>query len=73
MTLTAPVAGVVRNVQVSPGQTVTTAAPLFEVVDLSTIWIRVPVYVDLLTKLKRDQAVRLVSLDGSSLLARHNL
>ncbi len=29
MTLTAPVAGVVRNVQVSPGQTVTTAAPLF--------------------------------------------
>ncbi len=67
MTLTAPVAGVVRNVQVSPGQTVTTAAPLFEVVDLSTIWIRVPVYVDLLPKLKRDQAVRLVSLDGSSL------
>ena len=67
MTLTAPVAGVVRNVQVSPGQTVTSAAPLFEVVDLSTIWIRVPVYVDLLPKLKREQAVRLVSLDGSPL------
>jgi membrane fusion protein, heavy metal efflux system len=67
LTLTAPVAGVVRNVQVSPGQSVTSAAPLFEVVDLSTIWIRVPVYVDLLPKLKREQAVRLVSLDGSTL------
>jgi len=67
MTLTAPVAGVVRNVQVSPGQTVNSAAPLFEVVDLSTIWVRVPVYVDLLPKLKREQAVRLLSLDGSSL------
>ena len=67
MTLTAPVAGVVRNVQVSPGQTVTSAAPLFEVVDLSTIWIRVPVYVDLLPKLKREQAARLLSLDGSAL------
>ncbi len=67
MTLTAPVAGLVRNVQVSPGQKVTSAAPLFEVMDLSTIWIRVPVYVDLLPKLKREQAVRLVSLDGSSL------
>lgn len=67
LTLTAPVAGVIRNLQVSPGQTVNAAAPLFEVVDLSTIWIRVPVYVDLLSKLSRDQAVQLVSLDGSPL------
>ena len=67
LTLTAPVAGVVRNVQVSPGQSVTAAAPLFEVVDLSTIWIRVPVYVDLLSKIRRDQVVRLVSLDGTPL------
>lgn len=64
LTLTAPVAGVVRNVQVSAGQTVTAGAPLFEVVDLNTVWIRVPVYVDLLSKLKRDEAVNLVSLDG---------
>ncbi|MBN8603510.1 MAG: efflux RND transporter periplasmic adaptor subunit [Planctomycetes bacterium] len=67
LTLTAPVAGVIRNVQVSAGQTVTAAAPLFEVVDLSTIWIRVPVYVDLLSKVRRDQVVRLVSLDGTPL------
>jgi len=67
LTLTAPVSGVIRNVQVPLGQTVTAAAPLFEVVDLSTIWIRVPVYVDLLPKVKRDQAVHLVTLDGSPL------
>ena len=67
LTLAAPVAGVVRNVQVSPGQTVTSATPLFEVVDLSTIWIRVPVYVDLLPKFMREKAVYLVSLDGSPL------
>jgi len=73
MTLTAPVSGVIRNVQVSPGQTVTAAAPLFEVVDLSTIWIRVPVYVDLLQKIKRDQAVSLVTLDGSPIASKPQL
>ncbi len=73
LTLTAPVAGVVRNVQVSPGQTVTAAAPLFEVVDLSTIWIRVPVYVDLLSKIERERAVQLVSLNGSPLTSKPKL
>jgi len=67
LTLTAPVAGMVRNLQVSPGQTVTAGTPLFEVVDLSTIWIRVPVYVDLLAKIRRENAVGLVSLDGTPL------
>ena len=67
LTLRAPVTGVVRNVQVSAGQNVSIGAPLFEVVDLSTIWIRLPVYVDLLPKLKRDMPVRLVSLDGNPL------
>jgi multidrug efflux pump subunit AcrA (membrane-fusion protein) len=46
---------------------VSIGAPLFEVVDLSTIWIRLPVYVDLLPKLKWDLPVRLVSLDGNPL------
>lgn len=72
-TLAAPVAGVVRNVQVTPGQTVTAATPLFEVVDLSTIWIRVPVYVDLLSKVQRDRAVGLVSLDGSAMSSKPQL
>ncbi|MCA9137489.1 MAG: efflux RND transporter periplasmic adaptor subunit [Planctomycetales bacterium] len=67
LTLTAPVAGVVRSVNVSSGQSVTSGTQLFEVVDLSTIWIRVPVYVDMLSKLNREETAKIVSLDGSPL------
>lgn len=67
LTITAPMTGVVRNVQVSPGQNVTASVPLFEIVDLRTIWIRVPIYVDQLSHLKQDTTVNLVSLDGTPL------
>ena len=43
--VTAPVAGVLRLVSALPGQTVPAGAVLFEVVDLSRVWVRVPVYV----------------------------
>lgn len=41
----APADGVLRNVSALPGQTVPAGAPLFEVVNLDTVWVRVPVYV----------------------------
>jgi biotin carboxyl carrier protein len=41
----APADGVLRNVSALPGQTVAAGAPLFEVVNLNTVWVRVPVYV----------------------------
>jgi multidrug efflux pump subunit AcrA (membrane-fusion protein) len=40
-----PVNGVMRNVSALPGQAVAAGAPLFEVVNLDRVWIRVPVYV----------------------------
>ena len=40
-----PADGVLRNVSALPGQTVPAGAPLFEVVNLDTVWVRVPVYV----------------------------
>jgi cobalt-zinc-cadmium efflux system membrane fusion protein len=40
----APHAGILRTVSSSVGQTVSLAAPLFEVVTLDTLWVRVPVY-----------------------------
>ena len=43
--VTAPVDGVLRVVGALPGQTVPAGAVLFEVVDLSRVWVRVPVYV----------------------------
>lgn len=41
----APVAGVLRNINVRPGQNIPAGAPLFELFDPATVWIRVPVYV----------------------------
>jgi len=46
ITLRAPRAGVLRQLQVAPGQTVAAGAPLFELVDASRVWLRVPVFVD---------------------------
>ena len=40
----APRDGMIESVQANPGQVVPGGAPLFEVADLSTVWIRVPVY-----------------------------
>jgi RND family efflux transporter MFP subunit len=44
LVITAPLAGVVRQVHVAPGQTVAAGTALAEVVDVSRLWIRVPVY-----------------------------
>jgi multidrug efflux pump subunit AcrA (membrane-fusion protein) len=40
-----PAAGMLRNVSALPGQNVPAGAALFEIADLSRVWIRVPVYV----------------------------
>jgi len=41
----APADGVLRAVSAQPGQSIPAGAALFEVVDLSHVWVRVPVYV----------------------------
>ncbi len=41
----APAEGILRAVNALPGQNVPSGAALFEVVDLTNVWIRVPVYV----------------------------
>jgi hypothetical protein len=41
----APENGILRNVHAMPDQNVPGSAPLFEVVDLEKVWIRVPIYV----------------------------
>lgn len=65
--LTAPINGIVRSVNVRVGQTVSVGAPLFEVINLETIWIRVPVFVDLLGSIDKDKMAYLVALSGKSL------
>jgi multidrug efflux pump subunit AcrA (membrane-fusion protein) len=41
----APAGGLLRNLSALPGQSVPAGAPLFEIADLSRVWIRVPVFV----------------------------
>ncbi|HKQ75099.1 MAG TPA: efflux RND transporter periplasmic adaptor subunit [Blastocatellia bacterium] len=61
----APRDGMLQKVFVAPGQTVTAGTPLFEVVNLATLWIRVPVYVGDLRLIDRNQTARVHSLNES--------
>lgn len=64
LSIQAPIHGMVNRLNVSDGQTVATGTVLFEVVNLDTIWIRVPVFVDLLPTIERQQIAYLVALSG---------
>src|SRR6185295_6518414 len=43
--LEAPIDGILRKVLVAPGEAITAGAPIYEVADLSRLWLRVPIYV----------------------------
>jgi RND family efflux transporter MFP subunit len=48
----APHAGMIRTLNVAPGEVVAAAAPLFEVMKFDPIWVRVPVYAGESTELQ---------------------
>ncbi|RKH30146.1 HlyD family efflux transporter periplasmic adaptor subunit [Corallococcus sp. AB030] len=62
MRILAPRDGVLRQVSVAPGQTVTAGAPLFEVVGVTANWVRVPLFVDEVHRVKPDAPVRVHAL-----------
>ena len=64
----APWDGIIRNVLVSSSQQVVGGSPLFEIIDTSSVWLRVPVFVDLLPSLAIDREARVVRLDGKPLI-----
>jgi RND family efflux transporter MFP subunit len=61
----APEAGILHDVAATRGQTVTAGAPLFQIADLSTLWVRVPVYVGQLDEIVADATASVGSLDRS--------
>jgi RND family efflux transporter MFP subunit len=63
VTIAVPRDGMIQKLLVSPGQTVAGGAPLFEVVNLATVWVRVPVYVGDLSAIDRRQAARVHALN----------
>ena len=62
ITLDAPFAGLLRNLHASGGQTVAAGAPLFDLVRLDVVWIRVPVYVGESDDVDPRAPARVVSL-----------
>ena len=63
MTISAPESGMIRQVQAAGGQVVAAGSALFEVVDLSVVWLRVPVYAGDLETF-RPASVRVQNVDG---------
>jgi membrane fusion protein, heavy metal efflux system len=66
----APAAGVLRQVFAAPGQKVASGAPLFELVDYTTMWLRVPVYAGEVGECDVRAAARIEPLGGNSGTAR---
>lgn len=62
VTITAPRDGIITKVFANPGQAVTGGAPLLEIANLSSVWIRVPVYVGDLRELAPNQSARIHNL-----------
>lgn len=61
-----PESGLLRNVSALPGQNVPSGAPLFEVIDLSRLWVRVAVYVGDVDEIDADAAASVGNLAGST-------
>lgn len=68
ITIDAPIDGIVRSVTVTAGQQVVSGTTLFEIINTDTVWVRVPVAVDLLRDIQPDATGHIVALDGRSLL-----
>ena len=65
ITIRSPRDGLLRSVNVAHGQMVPAGTALFECVDLSTVWIRVPVYVGHLREIDTEHEALVGSLAGS--------
>lgn len=64
-TINAPQSGMIQTVSVQPGQVVSAGAPLFEIVNLKRMWVRVPVYAGLVQELNRTATAAVGPLSGS--------
>jgi RND family efflux transporter MFP subunit len=70
--ITAPFGGVLQSISAAPGQTVAASAPLFQLAQVSTLWVRVPVYAGEAAGLDPREPAAVTTLDtgGPPRLAR---
>jgi len=64
ITITAPHAGLLQTVSAQPGQVVSAGLPLFEIVDLDQMWVRVPVYAGLVQDIDQTKAADVGPVSG---------
>jgi len=62
LTIKSPIDGVIQEIHVAPGQTVTGSAALLSIADIDPVWVRVPVYVGDVTVVHPKQPARVHSL-----------
>jgi RND family efflux transporter MFP subunit len=65
--LTAPIAGVIVQADITAGQQVDTTTPLFTIADLSTVWVEAPIFEGDLARIERNSeaTIRSVSDEGT--------
>ena len=64
--LAAPQGAVLRTLHATPGQAVSSGAPLFDLVDLQTVWLRVPLYAGDVDTIDRRAPAEVVPLGAGS-------
>jgi membrane fusion protein, heavy metal efflux system len=64
--LEAPQAALLRTLHATRGQAVSAGAPLFDLVDLETVWLRVPLYAGDVGTIDRRASVEVVPLGAAS-------
>ena len=64
--ITAPLDGVVQSMSVASGQTVASAAPLVQIAQVNTLWVRVPVFAGDVEQIETSQPASVKRLGGSS-------
>lgn len=64
--LESPENGILRNVSALPGQNVPSGGALFEVIDVTEVWVRVPVYVGDLPEIAATQSAEIGNLSMRS-------
>ncbi len=66
LTITSPTAAIVRRLDVTPGQSVPSGAPLVELVRVDALWVRVPIYAGLLRSIRAGAPARIRTLGDSN-------
>jgi membrane fusion protein, heavy metal efflux system len=65
--LTAPLAGVIVQADVTAGQQVDTTTPLFTIADLSTVWVEAPIFEGDLGRVDRNSEARIRSVSDAGM------